>query len=124
MKKSLWFLPLLGIIVGLTLSKSGYSTEDAGTCPDNNNACTNADGCPILQQTIYIDWIGMKRCTIGFEGCENDLSLLCKKIYTCYSGCGAIIDGPTDVYECGCEGNGYPNPAGHAECHQETGPNP
>lgn len=120
MKISYWVFPVIAILAGLSVSTTSYSFED-GSCPSSNNACTNDDGCPILQQTTYIDWIGMKRCTFGLGSCENSLSLLCKKVYSCFSGCGAIIDGPNDVHECGCEGNGYPNPVGHAACYEGTG---
>jgi hypothetical protein len=123
MKNALWFLPLLAIIVSAMLTPRAFPDHSGGSCPGSNNACTEPDGCPVLQQTKYIDWFGMRRCTWGFEGCENDLSLKCKDVYTCAPGCGAIIPGPTPEYECGYAGNGYSNPAGNGTC-QTTGPQP
>lgn len=116
MKKALWFLPLLGIVAGLTLS--GFTPKGGDSCPDSNNACTNLDGCPAGNKTVYIDWVGMRRCTFGFEGCENNLSLLCKIVHSVVWPCGEI-ETSNYIYECGCADNGYANPIGHGACSTE-----
>ena len=84
-------IALLGILVSTYVAypaaKSGADVAAAddsvgGFCPLTINECNDPDGYVAGHQRVYVIWVGQSRCRGYFGGCANNVSRLCKTLYS------------------------------------------